>query len=72
MELMVGWIVFFFPWVMLNINGVFWGNTGFIGGVLLRGVDGQFIEFFMERFGVCISIRAELRAVQRGIKMARK
>lgn len=48
---------------MFNINGI-WVMFNIIrGGNIFRGVDRKLIEVFMERFGVCTSVRVEIRVI---------
>ena len=42
------------------------------GGGVLRGHRGDWIKGFTEHFGTCTSIKAKLRAMLRGLKMARE
>jgi len=56
----------------LNTNGELKSNPRIIsGGGVLRGYQGEWIKGFIEKFGKCTFVKAELRAVLRGLKMAR-
>ena len=58
-------------WMVLNTDGAVKGNLGPAGsGGVLRGDKGEWITGFSESLGHCSSIRAELRVVLRGLKLA--
>jgi len=60
-------------WALLNTDGASKGNPGVVlGGGMLRGGRGDWLKGFTEHFGTCTSVKAELRAALRGLKMARK
>ena len=48
----------------MNMNGA--------GGDVLRGARGEWIQGLTEHFGICTSVKAELRVALRGLKMARE
>lgn len=55
-----------YQWMMLNTEKAAKGNPGSAGGGgIIQGPQGEFVEAFMERFGVCTSTRAELKAMFR-------
>jgi len=59
-------------WVLLNTDGASKGNPGVVVGGVIRGDRGEWIQGFSENFGVCTSMKAELKAVLCGLCMARE
>uniref|UniRef100_A0A7C8ZGN9 RNase H type-1 domain-containing protein n=1 Tax=Opuntia streptacantha TaxID=393608 RepID=A0A7C8ZGN9_OPUST len=58
-------------WVALNTDGAARGNPGPAGaGGVIRGERGEWIAGFSEHLGRCSSLKAELRAVLRGLRLA--
>ena len=58
-------------WVILNTDGAAKGNPGRAGaGGVLRGDRGEWILGFSEFLGHCSSMKAELRAISRGLQLA--
>jgi len=57
--------------VILNTDGAAKGNPGRAGaGGVLRGDRGEWIFGFSEHLGHCSSMKAELRAISRGLQLA--
>ena len=55
----------------LNVDGALRGNSGRVGGGgVLCGPFGNWIRGFACNFGMCLSVKAELLALLRGLKMA--
>ena len=60
-------------WHVLNTDGASKGVSGRAGaGGVVRGDHGEWIVGFSEQLGVCSAIQAELRAVLRGLRIARE
>ena len=60
-------------WITLNTDGAAKGNPGPAGaGGVLRGDQGEWIAGFSENLGYCSSVKAELRAVWRGLSLAKE
>ena len=61
-------------WVTLNIDGASKGNSGPAGGGggVIRGHRGEWICGFVENMGICTSTKAELKAVLRGLLIAKE
>jgi len=60
-------------WMVLNTDGAAKGNPGQAGaGGVLRGENSEWIIGFSEGLGYCSSVRAELRAVLRGLRLAKE
>ena len=58
---------------MLNTDGAAKGNLGPAGaGRVLRDDKGEWIIGFSENLGYCSAIKAEIRAVLRGLKVAKE
>ena len=59
-------------WSKLNVDGASKGNPGPAGaGGLLRGPYGNWIRGFALSIGLCSSVKAELIALLRGLKLAK-
>ena len=59
-------------WVLLNTDGASKGNPGVAAeGGILRGPRGEWICGFSKNFGACTAVKVELKAVLRGLRMAR-
>jgi len=57
---------------LLNTNGASKGNPGrACGGGVLRGDRGEWLCGFGESMGVCTSMKAEIKAVLRGLRITR-
>ena len=69
------WVQWEYPavgWMVLNTDGAAKGNPGPAGaGGVIRADKGEWIRGFSEYLGSCTSVRAELRAVLRGLTMAK-
>jgi len=60
-------------WRVLNTDGVVRGTLGPAGvGAVLRGDQEEWIIDFSEHLGHCLAIKAELRAVLHGLKIAKE
>jgi len=60
-------------WIALNTDGAAKGNSGPAGaGGALRDNQGQWLVGFTEYVGYCSAVKAELRGVLRGLKIARE
>ena len=60
-------------WVALNTDGALKNNLGQAGGGgFFRGWRAEWMGGFAERMGVCSSVRAELRAILRGLRLAQE
>jgi len=60
-------------WIALNTDGAAKGSPGPAGaGGALRDSQGQWIVGFSEYVGYCSAVKAELRGVLRGLKIARE
>jgi len=60
-------------WRVLNTDGAARGTLGLAGaGGVLRGDHGEWILGFSEHLGCCSAIKGELRAVLRGLKLAKE
>ena len=60
-------------WALLNTDGASKGNPGVAsGGGVLRGHRGDWIKGFTEHFRTCTSVKTELRAALRSLRMARE
>jgi len=71
-EIWVRWTVPEGGWYILNTDGAAKGNPGRDGaGGVLRGDRGEWILGFAENLGVCSSVKAEIRAILRGLKLAK-
>ena len=58
-------------WKVLNTDGASKGNPGTAGGGgVIRGDRGEWICGFGEAMGICSSMKAEIKAVLRGLKLA--
>jgi len=58
-------------WIILNTDGAAKGNPGPTGaGGVLRGDKGEWLVGFLENLGHCSSIKAEFKAVWRGLNLA--
>jgi len=55
-------------WVVLNTDGAFRGNSGPAGGVL-RGYRGEWLRSFAEGMGHCTLMKAEIKAVYKGLQL---
>ena len=61
-----------YNWVPLNTDGAAKGNPGSAGGGgVFRSHRGEWLGGFAENIGCCTSTKAELKAVLRGLKLAR-
>ena len=70
-EIGVHWKALPPSWVVLNADGVAKGNPGPTGGGgVLRGHRGEWILGFAENMGISTSMKAELKALLRGLKLA--
>ena len=59
-------------WVVLNTDGAAKGIPCPVGaGGILRGEKGKWLKGFSENLGSCSSVKAELKATLRGLRMAR-
>lgn len=59
-------------WYALNTDGAAKGSPGDAGGgAIIRNQDGQFISGFSANYGRCSAFRAEVRALVRGLELAR-
>ena len=55
----------------MNTDSAAKGNPGHAGaGGVIRGDKGEWIVGFTENLGICFSVRAEIRAVLRGLRIA--
>lgn len=64
LEALITWVPPSDQWALLNTNGAAKGNPGPTGGGgIIRGSQGELVEAFMEKYGVCTSTWAELKAV---------
>jgi len=60
-------------WKVLNIDGAVSGNPGRAGaGGVIRGEDGEWIIGFPENVGHCSVVKAGLRAMLHGLKIAKE
>ena len=60
-------------WLIMNTYGASKGNPGPAGaGGVLRGDKGEWLIGFSESLGVCSSVKAEIRTVLRGFKIAQE
>jgi len=58
--------------VVLNTDGASKGNPGKAGGGgVIRGNTGEWIRGFGESMGSCTVMKAEIKAVLRGLKIAK-
>ncbi|KAJ8451425.1 hypothetical protein Cgig2_017816 [Carnegiea gigantea] len=57
-------------WALLNTNGGLKETPKWPLGGILRGDRGEWIKGFAENFGDCTSVKAELKAALRGLRMA--
>lgn len=58
-------------WIMLNTDGAAKGNPGpAVGGGIFRGTRGEWLYGFAENMGCCTSVKAELKAVFQGLRIA--
>ena len=72
-EILVGWEPTLVGWIALNMDGASRRNPGVSGGGgIFRGWHGECLGGFAERMGVYYSARAELRAVLRGLLVAKE
>lgn len=72
-ETLVGWKPPPMGWMILNMHGAAKGNPGLVGsGGVLRGSRGEWQWGFAEHAGCCSSMKAELKAVLRGLTIARQ
>ena len=59
-------------WMVLNTDGASKGNSGVAGdGGVLRGDKGEWICEFGESMGICTSMKAEFKAVLRGLRIGK-
>ena len=59
-------------WATLNTDGASKGNPGPAGGGVIRGHRGEWICGFVENMGICTSTKAKLKAVLRGLLIAKE
>jgi len=68
------WVRWEFPaegWMVLHMDGAAKGNPGPAGAEgVIRGDKGEWVHGFSENLGFCTSVKAELRAVLRGLTLA--
>ena len=58
-------------WKVLNTDGASKGNPGIAGGGgVIRGDLGEWICGFEESMGICSSMKDEIKALLRGLKLA--
>lgn len=71
-EILVSWSPQPDGWILLNTDGAAKGNPGPAGGGgVFRDTRGNWICGFAEGMGRCTSVRAELKAILRGLQVAR-
>jgi len=71
-EIYVGWESPREDWTVLNTDGASKGNPGPTGGGgIIRGCRGEWLGGFAERMGVCTSMKAKIKAVYRGLQLAK-
>jgi len=69
----VSWEAPTLGWTILNTDGASKVNPGLSGGGgVLQGHRGEWICSFIENMGVCTSMKAELKAVFRVLKIAKE
>jgi len=60
-------------WLVLNTDGVVKSNPGSAGaGGVIRGAQGEWIVGFSEYLGNCSAVKAELRGILRGLRVAKE
>lgn len=60
-------------WILLNTDRASKGNPRVIAdGGIIRGDRGEWIQGFSENFGVCTLVKAVLKAMLCGLRMARE
>ena len=58
---------------LLNTDKASKGNSGVaVGGGVIRGDRGEWIQGSNENFGICTSVKMELKVVLRGLHMVRE
>ena len=70
---LVSWTTPHKGWVVFNTDGASKGNPGSAGGGgVLRGDRGEWKWAFTENMGYCSSMKAELKAILRGLRIAKE
>ncbi|KAL9243953.1 hypothetical protein vseg_017783 [Gypsophila vaccaria] len=71
-EIFIRWSPPPFSWTVLNIDEAARSNLGSAGlGGIFRDANSKYIRAFTEKLGINTSMRAELMALARGLKIAK-